>query len=122
MRKCTGRFKQQLRLQGDVTRAVYEAGFGSSSGAYEQVSSKLGMTPRQYLKGGEDVAISFAIGKTALGWILVALSAPGVCAIELGNDASELRVRLFAAFPRAKIRQDNDGLAPYLEVVLRYLA
>jgi AraC family transcriptional regulator, regulatory protein of adaptative response / methylated-DNA-[protein]-cysteine methyltransferase len=43
----TRRFKHELQRRDDVTTALYEAGFHSTSRAYEDVSSKLGMTPRQ---------------------------------------------------------------------------
>src|SRR5687768_18490936 len=37
--------KRELRAQGDVTRALYEAGYGSSSRVYEDGAARLGMLP-----------------------------------------------------------------------------
>src|SRR4029077_2412587 len=44
--------RMHLRSAKDVTTAVYDAGFGSSSRVYEQADTRLGMTPRQYRSGG----------------------------------------------------------------------
>lgn len=41
----------------------------------------------------------FAISDTALGKVLLARSARGVCAILLGDDAAELEADLAARFP-----------------------
>src|SRR5947209_13326100 len=40
-----GRLKERLRKGDDVTTALYEAGYGSSSRLYERAASQLGMTP-----------------------------------------------------------------------------
>jgi AraC family transcriptional regulator of adaptative response/methylated-DNA-[protein]-cysteine methyltransferase len=51
-----------------------------------------------------DVAVeflSYAIGECALGQVLVARSASGVCAILIGDDHDELEADLAARFPRA---------------------
>src|SRR5258708_10404236 len=50
-------FKTALRFNPDVTTAIYEAGYNSSSRIYENVTSKLGMTPAVYGKGGNGVRI-----------------------------------------------------------------
>src|SRR5260370_154810 len=42
------KLKQGLRGSGDVTEAVYAAGYGSSSRVYELADTRLGMTPNQY--------------------------------------------------------------------------
>jgi AraC family transcriptional regulator, regulatory protein of adaptative response / methylated-DNA-[protein]-cysteine methyltransferase len=116
------RFKDQLRRNGSVTTALYEAGFGGPSRAYEQVGSKLGMSPRQYQKGGEGVGISFATQRTALGWVLVAATPRGVCALQIGSNPAKLRANLTADFPRARLREHRAALRDYLRIVEGYLA
>ena len=51
------RFKSRLRAGDTVSRATYEAGFGSSSRVYERASTSLGMTPAAYRRGGAGVRI-----------------------------------------------------------------
>ncbi|HEY5909731.1 MAG TPA: bifunctional DNA-binding transcriptional regulator/O6-methylguanine-DNA methyltransferase Ada [Verrucomicrobiae bacterium] len=115
------RFRRELHRREDVTAALYGAGFGSASRAYDGVAAKLGMTPRQYLKGGPGVVIAFALQKTSLGWLLVALSERGVCAIELGGSARELRDRLGTHFPHATLHEDRFDLAGPIRRVVRFL-
>src|SRR5688572_244974 len=43
-----GTLKRELRGSGDVTRAVYEAGYGSPSRVYEAGAARLGMLPAAY--------------------------------------------------------------------------
>ena len=50
------RFKRNLRKGGNVTTALYEAGYGSSSRVYERADAHLGMTPASYGRGGEGIS------------------------------------------------------------------
>lgn len=47
------KFKTEIKDGREIADAMYEAGFGSSSRLYENVSEKLGMTPRAYAKKGK---------------------------------------------------------------------
>ena len=51
------RLKAQLKTGDSVTSAVYEVGYGSSSRVYEQVPTRLGMTPTTYRHGGKGMHI-----------------------------------------------------------------
>ena len=44
--------KRELRRGGDVTAAMFDAGYGSSSRFYERAVPKLGMAPSVYQRGG----------------------------------------------------------------------
>jgi AraC family transcriptional regulator of adaptative response/methylated-DNA-[protein]-cysteine methyltransferase len=118
----TNRFKTELRRQASVSGALYEAGLGSASRAYDQVTRTLGMKPRQYQRGGEGIEIAFGLTRTQLGWVLVAMTGKGVCAVELGENERALRTRLSATFPAATLREDTDALAGHLGKVAEYLA
>src|ERR1700733_12945118 len=43
--------KRNLQAGDNVTRAMYDAGYGSSSRLYEKTASQLGMTPDKYRRG-----------------------------------------------------------------------
>jgi AraC family transcriptional regulator of adaptative response/methylated-DNA-[protein]-cysteine methyltransferase len=110
------RFRAQLRAGATVTSALHEAGFGSASRVY---GDKLaGMTPGRVRAGGEGELLAFATAPCALGRVLVATSARGVCAIELGDDDEALTTALGAQFPHADVRRDDDALRTTLETVL----
>ena len=88
---------------GNVTDAIFDAGYNANSRFYEQADAVLGMQPRQYRAGGVDTRIMFALAQCSLGAILVARSEKGVCAISLGDDADVLLRELQDRFPRAEL-------------------
>ncbi len=98
-----GRVRSRLRGKGSVTAAIFDAGYNSNGRFYEKAERILGMTPRQFRSGGDDVEIRFAVGECSLGAILVAMSARGVCAILLGEDAGALTRDLQDRFATAKL-------------------
>jgi AraC family transcriptional regulator of adaptative response/methylated-DNA-[protein]-cysteine methyltransferase len=65
------RLKSQLRKGDDVTTALYDAGFGSSSRLYERAPSQLGMTPATYRQGGAGMRLNYTIVDSPLGRLLV---------------------------------------------------
>ena len=97
------RLRAALASQSSVTRAMYEAGFGSSGQFYEQAQDVLGMTPGAYRAGGTRTRIRFAVGQSTLGAILVACTEKGVCAIVLGDQPEPLLHDLQERFPRAEL-------------------
>lgn len=83
--------------------AIYAAGYQASSRCYEEADAVLGMSPSAWRAGGQGQCIRFAIGQCALGAILVAQSARGLCAILLGDDPGELLADLERRFPNAEL-------------------
>jgi AraC family transcriptional regulator of adaptative response/methylated-DNA-[protein]-cysteine methyltransferase len=63
----------------------------------------LGMTPTQFINGGANEEIRFAVGETSLGSILVASSHKGVAAIVLGDNPDQLVRDLQDRFPKAQL-------------------
>jgi len=100
--------KGQSRERPDVTTAIYEAGYGSSSRAYE--SSPLGMTPARFLAGGRGETIRYAVASSkqnpALGSIIVGATERGICWLALGASQQELEASLRTEFPAAEIVAD----------------
>ena len=119
-------FKRELRGNGDVTRALFEAGYGSTSRVYEDGAARLGMAPGAYRRGGEGLEIRWTLIDTALGQALVAATDRGLCAIALGDDAAALEAGLRAEFPKASLSRVEEGrdefLAPRVREVAKMLA
>ncbi len=120
--KRLARFGKALDRGERVTRAVYGAGFGSSSRAYQDAGPTLGMTPGARRRAGQGEAIRFATAKTALGWVLVAATEKGVCAAELGDSRESLVAALRARFAAAEVREDRAGLSDWLEAIAGFIA
>lgn len=104
-RYATARRAQRLgatvRNARRVTDAAYDAGFGSSSGFYEEARRALGMTPTAFRRGGAGEEIRCAVVETSLGNVLVAATELGVCAVRFGDDAAALRQELREEFAGA---------------------
>lgn len=116
------RLKADLRNGRDVTSALYDAGYGSSSRLYEQAPQRLGMTPASYRRGGEGAAISFTTASCYLGRILVAATDRGLCAVSLADCDEPLEKALSAEYPQARITRDDLRLRPWLTALLEHIA
>lgn len=116
------RFRKTVREDGDVTGAVYEAGFGSSSRLYERAHIHLGMTPASYGKGGAGARMGYAIADCFLGRVLVAATEHGISFLAFGADDAKLVAELEDEFPAADIARDDALLGKWLEGVLAVLA
>lgn len=114
-------FKTQVKQRDDVTSAMYEAGFGSSSRLYERAPAQLGMTPGAYRRGGRGMQIGYTIVDSALGRLLVASTARGVCAVYLGDDDAELVLTLEREYPAAEIQRDERGLNAWVRAIVDHL-
>lgn len=116
------RLKKQLRKGDDVTTALYEAGYGSSSRLYERSDAQLGMTPATYRRGGRGMRIGYTIVNCPLGRLLVAATQRGVSAVYLGDSSRPLEAALREEYPRAEIYHDSNGMSHWLRALLRHLA
>jgi len=116
------RFKSELREGGDVTAAMYDAGFGSSSRLYEKAAETIGMTPTAYKKGGQGMKINFSITDCELGRILVARTIKGLCNVAFADDDKSLEDNLRKEFPNAEIVKDAKILKGFVDEILKHLS
>ena len=98
-----GKLKTALRQAKDVTTAVYEAGFGSSSRVYERADSRLGMTPKQYRQGGGGMTITYAAADSPVGLVMLAATDRGLCFVQFGDTGEQLLDTLRREFPAATL-------------------
>lgn len=100
-------FKALVKAGESISRACYEAGFGSSRSLYEKTRQFLGMTPAAYQRGGRGVHIRFLICTFAFGAILIARTRIGVCAVLFGDNDRALVNELSREFPQARIERES---------------
>lgn len=115
------KFKDELRGGSDVTTAMYDAGFGSSSRLYEKAAEGLGMTPAVYKKRGEGMKISYTVADCELGKLLVAKTKRGVCCVTFGDSKEALVTGLRAEFANAEIGEDAEELTSVVDALTKYL-
>jgi AraC family transcriptional regulator, regulatory protein of adaptative response / methylated-DNA-[protein]-cysteine methyltransferase len=104
-----GQLRGQIRRDGEtnVTTAIYEAGYGSASRAYEK--SPLGMTPGRFLAGGRGEKIGFAVAEVAgLGWMIVGATERGICWLAIAGSYAEAEASIREEFPAAEIKEDRE--------------
>ncbi len=113
------RLKSLLREGDEVTGALYEAGYGSSSRLYESSDATLGMTPATYRRGGAGARIAWTVAPCALGLLLVAATERGICFVAFDDGEAALTAELRAEFPHAEIIPDIGILEAWTAEVLR---
>jgi AraC family transcriptional regulator, regulatory protein of adaptative response / methylated-DNA-[protein]-cysteine methyltransferase len=110
--------KRQLQAGDNVTRAMYDAGYSSSSRLYEKTASQLGMTPDKYRRGAIAATVRYTITDSPLGRMLIAATERGICAIQFGGSEEELIEGLKHEFPFAVRKRDEGGLEAWAETLL----
>ncbi|HYW03440.1 MAG TPA: bifunctional DNA-binding transcriptional regulator/O6-methylguanine-DNA methyltransferase Ada [Gammaproteobacteria bacterium] len=113
------RFGDVLRTEARVTDAVYAAGYNSPGVAYAAFGP--GMPPSAQRDGAPGRDVRYALASTDLGWIAVAATAKGVCAIDLGDSADALRAGLRRRFRNARLSEDSDGLGALVKAVAGFV-
>jgi AraC family transcriptional regulator of adaptative response/methylated-DNA-[protein]-cysteine methyltransferase len=104
--------KTSLRRSPDVTAAIYDAGYGSSSRVYERADAHLGMTPKQYRNGGSNLIITYTTVDSPAGQIMIAATDRGICFVQFGQSQDELLKALEAEYPAALLEAMRDPAPP----------
>ena len=113
--------KRNLQAGDSVTRAMYDAGYGSSSRLYERTASQLGMTPDKYRRGAIAAAVRYTCAESPLGRMLIAATDSGVCSIQFARSDGELMEGLKREFPFAARKQDAGGLQSWVGALLEHM-
>lgn len=109
------RLAARLRAGDTVSRATYEAGFGSSSRVYEQ---SFGMTPAVVRKGGAGARIQFSVVDSPFGRLLAAYTERGVCSVALGDDDEALERTFREQFPAAEVRRAGETVHAWIAAIV----
>ncbi|MEO6359529.1 MAG: bifunctional DNA-binding transcriptional regulator/O6-methylguanine-DNA methyltransferase Ada [Sphingomicrobium sp.] len=105
------RAERALEENATVTEAIYDAGFSGPSRFYANTKERLGMTPSAWRDGGRGETIRWAVVDSALGPMLVAATARGICRLSFDEDAAALR----RFFPEAEIVADDGSIAAWVQ-------
>lgn len=110
-----GQLRTALKRGSTVTKAIYDAGFGSSSRAYE--GAPLGMTPARFAKGGKGESIGYCSAASPFGWIVVGATQRGLCWLALAGTKADAEATLREEFPEAALDRD-PSLASLVDAAL----
>lgn len=118
-------FKGGLRAEKAIDAALYDAGYGSPSRIYENAAQRLGMTPAQYRRAGDGVAISYASLETPVGLMLIGATDRGICFVQFGESEPALVEQLRSEYPRAGIATmrtpHHPQFARWIEAIAKHL-
>jgi AraC family transcriptional regulator, regulatory protein of adaptative response / methylated-DNA-[protein]-cysteine methyltransferase len=120
--RSKGNARELAKPEARVTDAIYDAGYSSSSRAYEDATEKLGMSPSKYRGRGNGEQIHFTTGASSLGSLLVAATQRGLCAVTMGASDEELETLLRKQFPAAEIVRGDAALKATLTQVLSQMS
>ena len=111
----TGRAREVLRGAGNVTDAVWDAGYGSVRGFYEETGRRLGMSPAEFAAGARGRRLLWSAVATAVGTVLVVVSPDGICAVRIEPDTDAagpagMVAEVRAELPHAELVRDDAAL------------
>lgn len=115
------RLREALGQAEKITDAALSAGFPDNSSYYQQADAALGMTARQFRRGGEDLDITWVCGDGPLGRCLVAESERGVCAVLPGESDALLCAELASLFPNARLHPGDEAFRQRVAQVFSHL-
>ena len=115
------KLRETLVASETVTDAVLAAGFPASSSYYRQADSTLGMTARQFRRGGDTQRVRFTLQSCVLGRCLVAASSRGICAVLPGDSDAALIAELAQIFPNAQREEADDAFQQQVAQVIALL-
>ncbi len=116
------RLREKLKNGNDISRSLYDAGFGASSRLYEFTDRYLGMTPKAYQKNGRGRTISYTITDSSLGNLLLAATEKGVCSVRLGDNKKILENEFKNEFKAATLIKSDKHLRQWTQVLIDYLS
>ena len=98
-----------------VLAAALHAGYPDTRALYRQAG------PRPTRQRSVSEPLRYGISPCPLGYLLLAASANGVCALLFGDQPAALEAELRQRFASAKLQRDNHGLGDWLSAVLSQL-
>ena len=108
------RAADHLKEDKSVTEALYDAGYSAPSRFYADAKERMGMTPSAWRNGGRGEIIRYVVKDSAIGPLLIAATAKGICRISFAGDEASLRRQ----FPNAEIRADDGTISDWVEGAL----
>ena len=115
-------FRRNLKAGHSVTRAMYDAGYNSTSRLYTRTASELGMDPAKYRRGAIATTIRYTCADSPLGRLLIAATDKGICSIQFADSDEELEQGLKHEFPYSVRKRDDRDLADLARRVMQLMS
>jgi AraC family transcriptional regulator of adaptative response/methylated-DNA-[protein]-cysteine methyltransferase len=105
----------KLPRASSVTTALYDSGYESPGPAYQDAARTLAMPPSRASKGAPGECIVYTVVPTALGKLLAAATARGLCRVGFADTSGSLTTELHSfreAFHAAEIVRATETESP----------
>jgi AraC family transcriptional regulator of adaptative response/methylated-DNA-[protein]-cysteine methyltransferase len=112
------RLAQRVSRERSTLDAAMAAGFESTATAYSAAGGALGVSPGKLRKS---LDIGWWLGLSDLGWMLMGATERGICWLAFGDEPGALLEDLYAAFPKARFRNDEPRLKEWFEAVREFV-
>jgi AraC family transcriptional regulator, regulatory protein of adaptative response / methylated-DNA-[protein]-cysteine methyltransferase len=102
------RAKEELTCGASVLGAALEAGLSGPSRLHDLSLKIEAMTPGDYARGAESIAIDYGIHDCVFGRVLVMATEKGVCGLAFGDEGEDARMMadMRARWPKALYREN----------------
>ncbi len=102
------RAKQELADGASVLGAALEAGLSGPSRLHDLSLKIEAMTPGDYARGGEDIAVDYGFHDCPFGRVLVMATKKGVCGLAFGDEGEDAQMMadMRARWPKALYREN----------------
>jgi AraC family transcriptional regulator, regulatory protein of adaptative response / methylated-DNA-[protein]-cysteine methyltransferase len=112
------RLDAHLAKSDSVLQAALAAGYSGTQALYQQPQA---LSPAQRRKQAAGEQLRYAIATSPLGYVLLASSAKGVCAVLFANTPAALETELQQRFAAASLLRDDTGLGDWLQQLVAQL-
>lgn len=111
--------KQMLNTgHRSLSDAAYTSGLSGISRLHDLFIKLEGMTPGEYKKGGEGIAIRYQYADSLFGRLLIASTQKGICYMAFADDEAVAMNELTRLFPHADyVNESDEYQAQALDVV-----
>ena len=107
-----------LARSRSVLDATYETGLSSAGRLHDLFVAVDAVTPGEFKRRGEGLAIDYGFHPTPFGEALVAVTARGICGLWFVRDAREgALAELARTWPEAALRESEASTAPFASQV-----
>ncbi len=114
------KLKEKLSSGKSINEAVDEVGHSSLSWLYSSRSSKLGMSPAVYRRGGKGESLLFSSMVTQFGVLAVCYTGSGICGVTLSDSRDDAMEYMKNEYQNATISEAEDS-NHYLDGIMEYL-
>jgi len=116
--------KSRLPETRNLLEAAELAGMSTPSRVHDLFVTLEAVTPQEYRTGGQGLNIQYGFGISPFGECLLAKTERGICwlAFVVGGARNAARTELFAAWPGARLEEQEETIRPLISAIFQSAA